>query len=98
MTGSYRAEALVQPPIVVDHEAKRRGSPITDLARKLVKAGYDPDTQVQIWRDGTLCFKPAPLRIWAKLRAVERDGRSATFETWEAMPNDKAAALTAAKR
>ena len=95
-TGCYRAEALVEPPIVVDYESRQRGSPICDLARKLVKAGYDPDTEIQIWRDDTLCFKPAPLRIWAKLRAVERDGRSVRFETWEAMPKGKAAALRAA--
>jgi len=83
---------------VVDYESRRRGSPICDLARKLVKAGYDPDTEIQIWRDSTLCFKPAPLRIWAKLRAVERDGRSVRFETWDAMPKGKAAALRAAQK
>lgn len=53
---------------------------------------------ILVWRNGTLCFNPAPLQVRAKLRAVERAGRSARFEKWDPMPEDRAAAPIASKR
>lgn len=65
--------------IIVDLEARHRGSPICTLARRLVEAGHDPADKLHVYRGGVLCFRPAPLSMWAGLRVQERDDRSARF-------------------
>ena len=54
-------------------KVQRPRGPICAIARKLVDAGHDPDTEVQIYRNGTLCFQPAPLWHWAVIRVEESD-------------------------
>ncbi len=70
LTGNYTALA---EGVVVDYEKRSRGAPICALARKLVEAGHDPDTEVHIYRNGTLCFQPIPLWRWAILMVKESD-------------------------
>ncbi len=70
LTGNYTASA---DGVEVNYEKRSRGAPICALARKLVEAGHDPDTEVHVYRNGTLCFQPAPLWHWAVIRVEESD-------------------------
>lgn len=75
LSGSWTASAA---GITVDYEARRRGSPICALARKLVEAGHDPTVALHVYRGGTLCFKPVPLAKWAGLVVEEGDNTRKT--------------------
>ena len=65
--------------IVVNLESRRRGSPICTLARALIEAGHDPADKLHVYRAGVLCFRPAPLSMWAGLRVKEADDEAARF-------------------
>lgn len=55
----------------------RSGSPIGNLCRRLIAARKaDPEATVKVMRDGTLCFRPAPLRVWTGLKVFEGDDYS----------------------
>jgi hypothetical protein len=85
LTGSGVATA---EGITVDYEKRARGAPICDLARKLVDAGYDPVRLLSITRNGTLCFKPMTLAMWAKLTITEGDNSDhpIEFRKWSPWP------------
>ena len=89
LTGCYTAAAA---GITVDYEKRSRGSPICALARKLAAAGYDPNSMLNIYRDGTLCFRPLPLSRWAGLSVSEGDDsdRAAHFARYRPPPSKRA--------
>ena len=82
LTGSWTASAA---GITVDYESRSRGAPICDLARKLVAAGHDPERVLSITRNGTLCFEPIPLGIWAGMTVSEPDNapHEAQVKKWK---------------
>lgn len=41
---------------------------IAAVARRLVAAGHDPETAIEVWRNGTPVFTAAPLGAWAEDR------------------------------
>ncbi len=50
----------------------REKSGIIDiLARRMIEAGADPEAQVEVYREETLCFLPRPLRSWGAWRLKE---------------------------
>lgn len=58
------------------------GSVIGNLARKLLaEKKIDPNTPVEVRRDGTLCFHPKPVSWWAGI-AVSEGARQAKFAKW----------------
>ncbi len=62
------------PEIVVDGY----GPIICQMARKLIEAGVDPATSLDIRRGGTLCFDLLPVSKWAALTVWEQNSE-ATF-------------------
>ena len=50
---------------------KSNGSPICNLARKLVALDIDPGTHLSIWRGETKCFHDVPVSRWAELTVSE---------------------------
>jgi hypothetical protein len=75
LLGSYGATAA---GITVDYARRRRGSPVCELARRLIMAGQDPASMLLAYRGRTLCFEPRPLFVWAGLRVKESDGARAS--------------------
>ena len=67
--------------IVVDYNSRRRGSPICDLARKLLQRGYSPKQIVFATRDDKLAIAPLELGKLSELAVRESDNstRSAHF-------------------
>jgi hypothetical protein len=53
----------------------RVSSPVLALCRKLVEAGYDPDSPLEAYRGDTLCLRIRSIGEAARLR-VGGDGRS----------------------
>jgi hypothetical protein len=50
--------------------------------RDLVAGGADPLEPVHVYRGGTLCFDPMPLRRWAAMTTEEGAARSIRFRRW----------------
>jgi hypothetical protein len=92
LSGSYIAMAA---GVVVDYEARRRGSPVCELARRLIAAGHDAAAMLLVYRGATLCFEPRPLAVWAGLRVRESDNAhsSAHFAKY-APPRDPESRFT----
>ena len=62
---------------------KTRGSVIGDLARKLLaEKRIDPNTPVEVLRDGTPCFYPKALSWWAGITVTE-GAVQAYFAPWK---------------
>jgi hypothetical protein len=76
MTGHYCGRDVIRAELTGTNYAEARGitvrslSPVLDLARKLVAAGYDPATPLEAWRGFTLCLTVRSLRDAARLRVT----------------------------
>ncbi len=66
--------------------SSRTGS-VCNLSRQLIDAGHDPEAIVEVYRDGTLCFRPCKLKRWAEVTVSENDRRSASFIKWQPFQN-----------
>jgi hypothetical protein len=73
------------PPIQAKLEGSRRCSaqgltvvsyaPVCALGRKLVRAGFDPDSVLEVYRKVTLCFR---VRLGSAARLTVEDGPNGT--------------------
>lgn len=76
-------------------EVKSRGmtDPIAPLCRLLLdESAAKPFDDVLIYRDGTLCFTPAPLIWWASTHCTESDDLSVRTTVYKARPMPEASA------
>ena len=53
--------------------ASAKKGPVCLLARQLVANGHSPDTPVEVYRNGTPVFAPAPLSHYANYDVTESD-------------------------
>jgi len=58
------------------------GSPLPEIARKLMDLGYSPSTVATVTRGGREAFVPTTLGAWGKLAVSEGDARSVRFVDW----------------
>ena len=55
-----------------DVEVIGNGFIVEKICAAILKRGIDPETPVEIYRDGTLCFTRASLHRWAERKALNQ--------------------------
>ena len=61
-------------------------TPVAKLARKAIAEGHDFCTPLRVMRDGTQCFKTAPLWVFARIVATEPSSGSVRMVKYRADP------------
>jgi len=76
MTHHFCGRDVIRAELTGTNYAEARGitvrspSPVLDLARKLIAAGYDSETPLEAWRGSTLCLTVRSIREAARLRVT----------------------------
>ena len=91
MTRNYCGRAVIRAELTGTNHAEARGitvrslSPVLDLARKLVAAGYDPAMPLEAWRGSTLCLTVRSIREAARLRVTAAVNGPPIFTSMQGM-------------
>jgi hypothetical protein len=64
----------------------RGNAPILALCRRLIEAGHDPATPMQVYRGDTLALTVRSIGEGAKFTVEERDGQRPRFGPWKPRP------------
>jgi len=85
---TMRAELAGQDVCRADTIEARSRCPVLSLCRKLIAAGIDPATRLEVCRGTTLSLRVRSIGEAADLTIRENDRRGPEFATWKAFPCD----------
>jgi hypothetical protein len=93
---AIRAELIGDDTCTAAGMSVRAEAPVLALCRKLLGAGFDPNTPLQVYRADTLCLTVASIAAGARL-AVKTGGNGAPIFVFKSAPGGAAAPLVRSK-